>query len=150
MITTRIKVYLLIVLLIIVLSGVFSFYSLREQESLQVYPATVNRDCAPWDGSAFTMTIQYDADTEIYISIWKAPDIKFPSTFVLPDNEGQVGNAYILPALDTYVVLNGEVFVQSVSVDKPVEGRFKLKSERGDLFEGRFKAEWGNEIIMCG
>ena len=110
----------------------------------------VSRSCAPWDGSAFSVTIQYDAMTEIYIDIWKVPDIKFPSTFMLPDNEGQVGYAYILPELDPFVQLSGEVFLQSVSVDKPIEGRFNLKSERGEHFQGRFVAEWEEKIVACG
>jgi len=148
MVKTRTKLYLLAVLFVIALGGVFFFYSLKPET--QVFPATVNRDCAPWDGSAFTVTVQYDAMTEIYISIWRVPDIKFPSMYVLPDDEGQVGYGYILPELGPYTVLNGEVFLQSVSGDKPVEGRFNLKSERGERFEGRFIAEWEEKVILCG
>jgi hypothetical protein len=140
-----------VVICVLLITGISLLTFLqRNKHTDEVFPAIVNRDCAPWDGSAFTMTIQYDEDTELYISIWKAPNIKFPSTFVLPDDKGQVGHAYILPALGPYVVLNGEVSVQNVSVDKPIEGRFSFTSDRGEVFKGRFIAEWGNEIIMCG
>ncbi len=33
------------------------------------------------------------------------------------------------------------VTFQSVSVDESLGGRFRIKSERGGLFEGRFKAD---------
>jgi len=88
--------------------------------------------------------------TKVYIDIWKAPDIKYPSTFVLPVNEGQTDYAYILPELDPFVQLSGDVFLQSVNVDKTVEGRFRLKSERGEHFEGHFVAEWESKIVACG
>ena len=141
----------MIVLFFIALSGAFYFYSLTlEKPKLQVFPATVSRSCAPWDGSAFTVTVQYDVATDIYIDIWKAPDIRFPSAFMLPDDEGQIGYAYILPDLDPFVQLSGNVFLQSVSVDKPVEGRFRLKSEWGKHFEGHFVAEWEDKIVACG
>jgi hypothetical protein len=146
----RNQFFLSIVFILFILGIALVTFFTRDQEPAQTFPATVTNDCAPWDGSAFTVAIKYDSLTEIYISIWKAPDIKLPSTVVLPDDEGQVGHAYILPELGPFVQLSGEVFLQSVSVDKPVEGRFRFKSERGELFEGKFKAEWGEEVIFCG
>jgi hypothetical protein len=137
------------ILFLLALGGIVFFRSLPKQE-LQVFPATVNRDCAPWDGAAFTVAIQYDASTEIYISIWKSPDIKFPSTFVLPDGEGQVGSAYILSELGPLVELSGETSFQRVDVGMPLEGRFSFTSERGGQFEGQFIAEWGEQVVMCG
>jgi len=152
MVKTWTKLYLLVVLFIIALGGVLYFYFLKYslKPETQIFPATVDRDCAPWDGSAFTVTVQYDAMTEIYISIWKTPDIRFPSMYALPDDKGQVGYAYILPELDPFIVLSGDVYLQSVSVDKPIEGRFNLKSEGGERFEGRFIAKWGDKVMLCG
>jgi hypothetical protein len=86
----------------------------------------------------------------IHISIWKSPDIKFPVSYELPDDAGQIGNAYIIKELDPYTMLNGEVALQSVSMDEPVEGRFRFTSERGEVYEGHFSAEWGDQIVYCG
>lgn len=140
--------YLLVVLLVTALGGVFFFYSLKPET--QVFHATVDRDCAPWDGPAFTIAVQYDATTVIYISIWKAPDIKLPSRYILTGNDGQTGYAYILPEVGPFEQLSGNVFLQSVSMDKPIEGRFSLKSEGGGQFDGRFVAEWKSEMMLCG
>lgn len=141
---------LLVILFIIALGGIFYFYSLPTHKSEQASPATARRDCAPWDGAAFTVTVQYDADTIIYISIWKSPDIPFPSAFELPDTERQVGDAYILPEFGTRISLSGKVWFQLVGMGIPVEGRFRLTSERGAAYEGGFVAKWESQTVYCG
>jgi hypothetical protein len=150
MVRSRTSLYLLIVLVIFALGGLFHFYSFSNKEPTQNFPATVNRDCAPWDGVAFSVMVEIDSRTTLYISIWRSPDIKFPSTFVLPENEGQIGNAYILPELGPYTPLNGDVWFQRVDEGLPIEGRFRFTSERGERFEGRFVAEWGSQMAYCG
>jgi len=125
-------------------------FSRSHQESTQVFPATVVRDCAPWDGAAFTVSVQYDASATIYISIWQSPDFNFPATFSFPDETGQIGIVYILPELGPYTELRGEVSLESVGEGMPLEGRFNFTSERGGQFKGQFKAEWRNEIVYCG
>lgn len=147
---TQTSLVLLSILVLAAVGGFFYYQSLSDQEPAQVFPATVNRDCAPWDGGAFTISIQYNPVTTIMISIWKPPNIQFPSRFILPDDEGQVGNAYILPELGPYMQLNGEVSFQRVEVGMPLEGRFSFTSERGGKFEGQFIAEWGEQVVMCG
>jgi len=125
-------------------------FSRSNQESTQVFPASIVRDCAPWDGSAFTVSVQMDGGTVIYISIWQVPDIKFPKTFSFPDETGQIGIAYILPEIDPLILLNGTVMFERVQEGMPLEGRFNFTSERGGQFKGQFKAEWRNEIVYCG
>lgn len=125
-------------------------YSSRDQEPAQVFPATINRDCAPWDGAAFTVLIPYDSITTISISIWQSPDSKLPVTFSFPDETGQVGFAYVLPELDPLQQLNGEVSLWRVEEGIPVEGEFNLANESGKQFKGSFKAEWGNQVVYCG
>jgi len=61
-----------------------------------------------------------------------------------------MGNAYLVPALGSYMALEGEVTLQGVNGDKPIEGRFRFRSERGDLLEGLFRAEWEDKVILCG
>jgi hypothetical protein len=124
--------------------------SIKDQENTKVFPATINRDCAPWDGAAFTMSFRYDPITTITISIWQSPDIKFSSTFSFPDETGQVGYAYVLPELDPLQQLSGKVFFWRVEQGYPVEGEFDLITDSGHQFKGKFMAEWGNEIVYCG
>lgn len=125
-------------------------FSVRNQEPAQIFPATVNRDCAPWDGSAFTVSIHYDPATTLTIFIWESPDINIPTTFTFPDDTGQVGTAYILPELGPYQPLSGTVFFWRVEEQNPVKGRFEFVTETGQRFEGQFEAEWENTIALCG
>ena len=143
--------FLIVVGLSILIFGItWHSFSRRNQEPAQFLPATINRDCAPWDGSAFTVSIPLDNGTIINISIWQSPDIKFPKTFLFPDDTGQVGNANLISANGEYETLSGEVQFEGVRETLPIEGRFRLKSERGGEFVGQFKAEWGSQVTMCG
>jgi hypothetical protein len=148
MMKSRTLFFIAVGLLILGIS-LFTF-STRNQEPAQVYPATINRDCAPWDGSAFTVSIPMSDGTVIDISIWKAPDIKLPKTFSFPDNTGQVGNAIFIHPIGLPEMLSGKVTFWRVEQGKQVEGRFELVTEARQRFEGQFRAEWGDQIVMCG
>ena len=141
----------LFVAVALLISGIawFTFLN-RNKEPAQVFPATINRDCAPWDGSAFTVSIPMNDGTIIHVSIWQLPEIRFPVRFSFPDESGQVGIAYTAPELDPLQQLKGEVSFRRVEKGIPVEGEFDFRTESGKRFKGRFKAEWGNEIIYCG
>jgi hypothetical protein len=140
------------IIFLVVIVGCLSFHSASSKgsEDFDGIKATVNRDCAPWDGSAFTLSIPYNSITVIYISIWQAPDIKVPSRFTFPDESGRIGHAYILPELDSFIQLNGEVVFRQVEIGLPVEGEFDLSEGNGNQFKGKFIAEWGNEVAYCG
>jgi hypothetical protein len=137
--------------LLVLLLGITWFsFSTRHQEALQTFSATVNRDCAPWDGSAFTVSIPMSEGTIISISIWQAPDIKLPVTFSFPDDTGQIGNASYQLASGEYKQLSGTVFFKHVEAGSSVEGRFELVTEAGQRFEGQFKADWKYTFMLCG
>ena len=148
MMKSRTLFYIAIGLLILGIA-LFTFFN-RDQEPAQIFPATINRDCAPWDGSAFTVQIPMADGTVVDISIWQAPDIKFSKTFSFPDNTGQVGNAILTHPIGLPDPLIGEVWFEGVSEGKVAEGGFRLKSERGAEFNGKFIAEWGSQIMLCG
>lgn len=143
----RVSLYLAIILLIFGITW-FSF-SMRNQEPVQIFDATINRDCAPWDGSAFTISIPM-GDADLYISIYQSPDIKLPTNFLFPDNTMSVGNALLILPIGSSEQLNGKVTLQGVEQGSPVEGIFDLTTVTGEKFKGKFIAEWGNEIIYCG
>jgi hypothetical protein len=147
---SRIPLYVLFSLLLIALGAIWFFARGEAQGPSQVFPATIHRDCAPWDGSAFTVSITHPSGTLIYISIWQPPDIPFPAAFSFPDETGQIGAAYILPEIDPFQPLSGEVWFQRVEQGIPVEGWFRFRSEAGAQFEGRFVAQWGDEVLYCG
>ncbi|HJS18433.1 MAG TPA: hypothetical protein VJ785_06780 [Anaerolineales bacterium] len=143
------NLFLIAIAILLLIAAVFIYHE-RVQEPLQTFPAVVDRDCAPWDGSAFTVSIADETGLVIYVSIWQSPDLKFPSTFAFPDETGQTGIAYILPELDPLEQLSGRVTFQRVEQGTPVEGEFELSTETGQRFSGKFLAEWGNEIVYCG
>ena len=137
-------------LIILILDIAWLTYSTRNQKPVQVFSATINRDCAPWDGAAFTVSVPMEDGTSIKISIWQSPDIKHPIKFSLPDETGQIGVAYIPTNLNSFQELHGEVSFQRVEEGMPVEGEFSFTAESGEQFNSRFKAEWGNQVVYCG
>ena len=146
----KLRTQFFIAVALLILGIAWFTYANRSEEPAPMFLATINRDCAPWDGSAFTLSIPAEDGTIIHISIWQSPDIKLPVTFSFPDQTGQIGTAYIRPELHPLQQLSGEVSFKRVEEGIPVEGAFNLETESGKQFKGRFKAEWGNEVVYCG
>jgi len=144
------RTFLVIAIGLLILGTALFTFSRRNLEPEQIYPATISRDCAPWDGAAFTVAFRYDPTTTITISIWQSPSFTFPVTFSFPDETMRVGIAYSLPELDPLEELTGKVTFWRVQHDVPVEGEFNFMTQRGQQFKGKFKAEWGNQTVMCG
>jgi hypothetical protein len=141
---------LILIVLALILGGTFVLSASANPELLQEFPATVNRDCAPWDGPAFTVNIPLDDGRTVSISIWQSPELGGPVTFSFPDPSGQVGNASLFPAGGMPEELSGTVHFQGVQAEQPVEGQFNLVTENGDRFKGRFTAAWGDATMLCG
>ena|SRR5689334_13131366 len=139
-------------IVILILAVAWYTFPGQKQAPTQTLPASIQRDCAPWDGAAFTVSIlpQGQAGDGISISIWQAPEFTSPKTFSFPDDTGQVGNASLMHAAGTAEQLSGSVFFSSVKAGSPVEGRFELSTGAGQRFSGEFHAEWDDQIVMCG
>ena len=147
----RIQFLITISVLIVILVITWISYSNRGPEPMQIFPATIHRACAPWDGPAFTVFISLNDGNVMQVFIWQAADIKFPVTFIFPDPTGQAGFAYIGPIHEPLQQQqSGEVFFKRVEEDMPVEGEFDFRTENGKRFVGEFKAQWDNGIAMCG
>jgi len=114
--------------------------------------ATVERDCAPWDGAAFTISIPLDGlpGSSIDISIWDSPDFKIPVSFSFPGQTGRAGNAIYRPVSGPPEPLSGQVSFRHVDQANPIKGQFNLTSESGGQFSGRFQANWELKPIPCG
>lgn len=132
--------------------GILWLFSTFKQENpaYQLYDATISRDCAPWDGMAFTVSIPWREAARIDISIYQPPQIMLPVLFSFPDETLSKGNALFLPPAGFPEQLTGKVFFERVAAGKIVEGRFELISERGVAFRGKFQAEWENQPVYCG
>lgn len=139
-----------VVLVILFLGSVFFIGYTRDQEIPPVLSATISRDCAPWDGGAFTIKIPMSEGVMLDISIWQSPDIDRQITFSFPDETQQVGNASLLPQFGEPEQLTGSVWLNNVSEGMPVEGRFSLTSKSGAQLEAKFVAEWDDQIVYCG
>lgn len=140
---------LIAISLLILGMALFTFFN-RDSQPTQSFSATINRDCAPWDGSAFRVSIPLNGGDILDVSIWQAPEIKFSKTFSFPDATGQVGNASLNHPNGLPEQLTGEVWFEGVSERQTVAGGFRLLGERGEVFEGRFTAEWEDQIALCG
>src|SRR5215207_9595023 len=82
---SRLFLSILLTLLLISVVAVWFFFRSHIKSPAHVFPATVDRDCAPWDGSAFTVSIPLPDGSTISISIYWSPDIKLPSRYSFPD-----------------------------------------------------------------
>ena len=140
---------LLIVAVLALFLGIALLTFLRwDEEPAQVYPATIDRDCAPWDGAAFTVSIPLD-NGGIRISIYRSPELRLPATFTFPDETLMEGNASLLLPIAMPEPLNGRVSFLRVEHGIPVEGAFDLVTQSGREFKGKFQAEWGNQVVYC-
>lgn len=120
----------------------------QDEEPPQIYPAMIDRDCAPWDGAAFTVSIPVEK-TIVTISIYRSPELRLPATFAFPDETLMEGNAFLLLPVAMPEPLSGKVSFQRVEQGIPVEGAFDLVTQSGREFKGQFKAEWGNQVVYC-
>ena len=146
----RIRLYSLIGMSAIVLGLIWFLRPTKGQEIKRVFNGTVNRDCAPWDGGAFTVSIAYDPRSVIVISVWRLPDINHPISFSFPDQKGNIGTAFYKPLSGDAIELSGSIYFQDVEEDNPLTGDFNLSSVNGDRFEGHFNVRWSSVIVMCG
>ena len=121
--------------------------------------ATIQGDCAPWDGAAFRVTIpaatlgtQKDS-ASIGIAIWKSPHIASRTTFRFADGTSPVpdsGAAVLWSKGGQAERLRGSVTFDSVSSDAPVDGAFELTSKSGSRFAAQFHATWLKVRMFCG
>jgi hypothetical protein len=137
-------------LLLIVSGTVFFTLVARNQENIPAYSATIFRDCAPWDGAAFTVSIPLSEGTVIQASIYRSSNIELPSSFSFPDETGQVGNVILLLPTGSAEELSGKVSFQQIAEESPVEGKFDLLTKKGKPLKGKFIAKWENKIMLCG
>ena len=140
----------LVVLGLIALGALWLLSTLKPEKPTPLYPATIHRDCAPWDGAAFTVSIAWREAATLYVSIYQSPEITHPVTFSFPDETMRIGNAYLLRPDGSPEQLAGKIFFERVHVGQSVEGRFDLISTRGQKFRGTFRAEWGSQMAYCG
>jgi len=147
---SRTQFFIVVGLLILVFGITLLAFLRREQEPVQALPATIQRDCAPWDGAAFAVKIPVRNGTVINISIYQSPEIAFPATFSFPDETGRTGSAFLLSSVGEPEELRGRVSFPRVEQGMLTEGKFDLHTETGEPFKGNFKAEWGNEVVLCG
>ena len=112
--------------------------------------ATINRDCGPADGPAFTVEIPMDARGRLVVSIWQAPEISGRARFTLTDPTDATGSATLFTSADSFEPLSGTITFEGVSPERPVQGDLRLISASGEVFEGAFTAEWGDFQAYCG
>jgi hypothetical protein len=138
-----------VTLSLLILGAAFFSFSRPGQNPTQIYSGTVRRDCAPWDGLAFTLSIPVKGSS-IHISIYQSPEINHLASFSFPDKTGRTGNSFYLPWVGSAEPLTGKVTFVRVEPGYPVKGEFRLKIESGKEFRGRFIAQWDDETAYCG
>src|SRR5215211_5875000 len=77
----RTQFLLIVGILVLILGSAWYMYPGRQPEPARDYVATIQQDCAPWDGAAFAVKIPLENGENIEIAIWEAPAIQFEKTF---------------------------------------------------------------------
>jgi len=112
--------------------------------------ATINRDCGPADGPAFTVELPMETRGRVVVSIWQAPEIGGRERFTLTDPTDATGSATLFTSADAFEPLSGTITFEGVKRERPVQGELRLISASGEVFEGSFTAEWGDFQAYCG
>ena len=141
--------FLTTIALLLILGVALLTFLGQEQQSSPALPASINRDCAPWDGPAFTVSIPMEGSV-ISISVYHSPEIRFPITYSFPDETMREGNALLLLRTSRPEPLSGRVSFSRLEQGTTVEGKFKFATDTGQRYDGTFIATWGNEIVYCG
>jgi hypothetical protein len=146
---SRNRLYAFVALLFLLVGAIMFVLLTRAPEPVVLLPASVARDCAPWDGPAFTVSIPLE-ETVVRISIYHPPEIPRAVRFSFADDILREGHALLLLPADMTETLTGTVSFQRVEHGTPLEGRFDLSTGSGRKFRGAFLATWDNEIVYCG
>jgi hypothetical protein len=121
--------------------------------------ATIQNDCAPWDGAAFRVdvpaaTLGVRAESAfVSVSVWKSPHIATRTTFHFADGTSAIpdsGAAVLWSKGGQAERLRGWVTFESVNGDAPVDGAFELTSKTGARFAASFHATWLTTRMFCG
>ena len=145
------NLFLLIIGFVAFVIGVAWYMYPGRGQPAQNYAANIQKDCAPWDGPAFTVAIPMDEGTAVSISIWQSPEeIKSPVAFQFPDNSAQVGNASVMLPEGMPEELSGKVSFDRFGPEGPVSGQFELTNADGQQLIGTFVAEWNEVNMLCG
>ena len=121
-----------------------------------MFHAEVRRDCAPWDGDAFSVSISTVGDVKkieppvIHVSIWQTPNLKSGGRFTFPDSSKRIGAAVIEPSSGSVIQLRGTVSFTRIMPGETVEGEFDLLDPGGRRYVGRFSANWTVIRVGCG
>jgi len=116
----------------------------------------VSRDCAPWDGAAFSVSIQPVAGLKkmdfplIHVSVWQAPGLRGAAHFAFPDSTEKIGAAFIQPRSGSVTPLSGTVSFKRVMPNETTEGQFDFVDPNGRRYSGKFTATWNGKMVMCG
>jgi hypothetical protein len=146
----RILPHVLIGLFAVMTGMIWVIRSMRDQDNTKVFDATINRECVPWDGAAFKVSIPYDPGSMVEIYVWRSPDIKFPTAFTFADQNEKIGDALYMPLFGRVKPLSGIVSFKQVEEYGPVQGEFNLRTDNGYRVQGKFQAIWENKIVICG
>ena len=130
-----------------------------DQGELTPYPyAYARRDCAPWDGPAFSVVLtdtpaQPDSLTTSFlrIAVWRGIESAIGRTLAWEGTTSQVGTASRCQADGRCEEASrGEIRVEWRTADSLLGGEFRVDFGRTRSERGRFTAAWVPDRVMCG
>jgi hypothetical protein len=125
--------------------------------------ATVEPDCAPWDGAALAFWIPTERlggprDGWLLLRIWRPPT-RAAGRYDFPDTTDRIGRVVHFVSLSSpaaivwetqpYEELRGVVRVDRVDTNHPVRLDLDLSAATGTRLAGRVEAQWIEARVVC-
>ena len=127
----------------------------RAAQEPRLSPAIAWRDCAPWDGPAFTVAVGREGATSVdparpwlRISIWQEAGTRHGVTYRFPDTTQKLGAVEY--GGTAFPSVNGTVTFPSAVSEEVVAGSFDFMTPDGRHLAGRFRGGWRPVAALCG
>jgi len=147
----QMKPHTLPLALAVLLSGSLAACSPAPEAPAATYRGTMTSGCAPHDAPSTELQLEStDGASSVWFNLWPTDGI-VPPTTVEFDSQHTIGQgAYCTSPEDCEPATWGRVRLESPGGSGGVEGEWTLGLADGQIYRGRFSADWLAIQALCG
>jgi hypothetical protein len=147
----QMKPYMLPHALAILLSGSLAACSPAPEAPAATYRGTMTSGCAPHDAPSTELQLEStDGASSVWFNLWPTDGIAPPSTVEF-DTQHAIGQgAYCTSPEDCEPAAWGRVTLENPGGSGIIEGEWTLGLADGQIYRGRFIADWLAIQALCG
>ena len=141
----------LVALAILWLAGILAACSPAPEAPAATYQGTMASGCAPHDAPSTELQLEStDGASSVWFNLWPTDGI-VPPTTVEFDSRHTIGQgAYCTSPEDCEPAAWGRVTLESPGGSGIIEGEWTLGLAEGQIYRGRFTADWLAIQALCG